>query len=109
MKYLLTLISVLALSMSAYAQQANEDMQDENLPVKCGSLMKVLDAAKNKFNEEPVATWIDPRYGRYLVLSNAEGTSVTLLLAVRDVEDAVCIVSYGDQFMQAPAKPKATL
>ena len=109
MKPFLILISTLALSMSTYAQKANEDMHDENLPVKCGSLIKVLDAAKNKFNEEPVATWIDPRYGRYLLLSNSEGTSVTLLLAVRDVEDAVCIVSYGDQFMQAPVKPKATL
>ena len=103
------LTSILMLSTSAFAQQANEDMHDENLRVKCGSLIKVLDAAKNKFNEEPVATWIDPRYGRYLLLSNPEGTSATLLLAVRDVEDAVCIVSYGDQFMQAPIKPKATL
>ena len=109
MKYLLTLISVLTLSMSAYAQKANEDMHDENLRVKCGSLIKVLDAAKNKFNEEPVATWIDPRYGRYLLLSNSDGSSVTLLIAVKDIDDAVCIVSYGDQFMQAPVKPKATL
>ena len=98
------LTSILMLSTTAFAQQANEDMHDENLPVKCGSLMKVVDAAKTKFNEEPVVTWVDPRYGRYFLLSNPEGTSVTLLLAVRDVEDAVCIVSYGDQFMQAPVK-----
>ena len=103
------LTSILMLSTTAFAQQANEDMHDENLPVKCGSLMSVVEAAKNKFNEEPVVTWVDPRYGRYFLLSNPEGTSVTLLLAVRDVEDAVCIVSYGDQFMQAPIKPKATL
>lgn len=109
MKSLLIVISTLALSMSTYAQQADNDMTDERLPVKCGSLMKVVDAAKTKFNEEPVVTWVDPRYGRYFLLSNPDGSSVTLLLAVEDIEDAVCIVSYGDQFMQAPVKPKSTL
>ena len=98
---------ILLVSSLALAQQGQSDLVEESLPVHCGSLEMVLDSAKNKFGEEPVITWRDPRFGRFFVLSNESGSSVTLLVAIEGVADAVCIVSFGNEFLQA--KPKPTL
>ena len=81
-----------------------EEFIEEHLPVQCGSLQTILIGAKEKFKEEPVATWVDSTFGRYFLLANEDGSSVTLLLVVEDVVDGACVVSFGDQFMQAPKK-----
>lgn len=94
---------VVSVSMaSTYA--AEEEFIEENLPVHCGSLETILINSKEKFKEEPVATWVDATFGRYFLLANEDGSSVTLLLVVEDVVDGACVVSFGDQFMQAPKK-----
>jgi hypothetical protein len=95
---------ILFLSTSVFAQDKPEFIE-ENLPVQCGSLINVVSMAKKNYNEEAIVTWVDPRFGRYFLLSNKEGTSVSLLLAIDDIDDAVCVVSFGNQFMQAPPKP----
>ena len=40
---------ILLVSSLALAQQDQTDLTEESLPVQCGSLEMVLDAAKNKF------------------------------------------------------------
>jgi len=97
---LLALFSAQALSQAQYS--------DENLPVKCGPAEDILKTAKEKFNEEPIMTWVDPRYGRYVVTSNADGSSISVLLFVKGVEDGICVISVGDQLMRFESK-KPTL
>jgi len=98
--------SILALSsMSAFSQT---QYSDENLPVKCGPAVEILKTAKEKFNEEPIMTWVDPRYGRYVITSNADGSSISVLLFVKGVEDGICVISVGDQLMMFESK-KPTL
>jgi hypothetical protein len=95
----------LTASVSIASAYAEEEFVEENLPVYCGSLQTVLIGAKEKFKEEPVVTWVDSKLGRYFLLTNEDGSSVTLLLVVEGIKDGACVVSFGDQFMQAPKKP----
>ena len=95
---LLALSSASALSQTQYS--------DELLPVKCGPAVDVLKTAKEKYNEEPILTWSDPRYGRYVITSNADGSSISVLLFVKGIEDGICVISVGDQLMRfEPKKP----
>jgi len=95
---------ILFLSTGVFAQNKPEFIE-ENLPVQCGSLINVVEMAKKNYGEEAIITWVDARFGRYFLLSNKEGSSISLLLAIDDIDDAVCVVSFGNQFMQAPPKP----
>jgi len=98
--------SILALSsMSAFSQT---QYSEENLPVRCGPAEEVIKTAKEKFHEEPIMTWVDPRYGRYVITSNADGSSISVLLFVKGVEDGICVISVGDQLMMFESK-KPTL
>ena len=95
---LLALSSASALSQTQYSE--------ELLPVKCGPAVDVLKTAKEKYNEEPIMTWNDPRYGRYVLTSNADGSSISVLLFVKGIEDGICVISVGDQLMRfEPKKP----
>jgi hypothetical protein len=94
------LVSLLFVSTAVMAKEAT----DEQLPVVCGSLQDILSAAETEFNETPVATWRDPRFGRFFLLSNPEGDSVTQILAVEGIEDAGCVISVGSEFLMKPHK-----
>lgn len=100
---------VLMLSTSVFAQSAG-DYRDETLPVICGPLTETLERAKEGFNEDPVVTWMDSRFGRYFLLSNPEGTSISLVLVLSTIDDIACVISVGDGLMIKPLpSPKATL
>jgi hypothetical protein len=94
------LVSLLFVSTTVMAQEAT----DEQLPVVCGSLQDILSAAKTEYNETPVATWLDPRLGRFFLLSNLEGDSVTQILAVEGIENAGCVISVGSELLLRPHK-----
>ena len=106
MKNILKLLPILAFSLPTLGNA--QDYSDENLPVKCGPAVEILKTAKEKFNEEPIMTWVDPRYGRYVLTSNADGSSISVLLFVKGVEDGICVISVGDQLMKFDSK-KPTL
>ena len=94
------LASLLFVSASAMSQEST----NEQLPVVCGSLTQMFDSAKTNFDETPVATWNDHRYGRVFLLSNPEGDSVSLFLAVEGIEDAGCVISVGSELLMKPHK-----
>lgn len=94
------LASLLFVSVSAMSQEYT----NEQLPVVCGSLTQLFDSAKTDFGETPVATWYDNTYGRFFLLSNPEGDSVTLFLAVEGIEDGGCAISEGSELLMKPHK-----
>ena len=94
------LVSLLFVYTSVMSQEAT----DEQLPVVCGSLQDILSAAKTKYNETPIATWRDPRFGRFFLLSNPEGDSVTQILAVEGVDNSGCVISAGSELLLKPHK-----